>query len=687
MEPNGNVTSCQTKTAIDLKKGIPTGAVDETGDADGNGIRFRTLAMSVMRVEITFTGVSDADANSASITAISTWVATTIGPKALKVLKTPTAITATRDVTTLADGDDAGEPARWEPKRGVIDGQGCIEDGCLKYKQPYYVWTRLIRGDKHNRGGMIYFEWRGNNGDVIAGFILGWVLLLFIIMIVGFLLKNNYQRPLNGPISPVAEFLQPFFPIQFRLYWGQLVINIWIIGWCLLCFFYVWNHATINNLVGKVSRGIGGVVAALLILQLFPVSRHSLLLWVFGIPFERALAFHRRIGGWIWMCTLAHFIAIFADHMRYYRLGSPNYRTESYDNRDSANRAAKLAFERLFRWEIGYPHGPPAAGFIAFCAMSIMTLFALPYFRRNYWNVFVLTHCLYLVVYVFSWIHYPSVMVYSSVPVALYVADLLSRYIMSTCAISSRIVSCHKRYGGVTKLIIRKKDFHFEPLQYVLIKIPSISSLEWHPFSISSRAETDGDYTEFSVHIKSNLKDSWTEAVSKGDLSGAEIMVQGPFGNPSIPVNKYKDIILCTGGVGITPALSLAQFVCSKNTTTNPDESMQVQLVWSGRGDSAFATFGEELAAIHKLDLENVMLTLHNTAAGCSKEISVPLNDKEEGNYILPVKVGRPDFESIFDLAGSRTAVFACGPPPMVRSVEIAAYKRGLDFHCEVFEF
>ena len=711
------------------------GAAAPTG-GDADGARASVLATATMRVEVTITSMTRTSVNAAATQSVQQWSSTTVGgltvtknpavltlntnSRAVDVLQAdggaaPPTTTSTADggaaaTTTTADGGAAATttadggattaaaaggdgapatPTRWEPKRGVIDGQGCIEDGCTGYRQPYFLWTRLIKGNKNTLGGMVYFEWRGNNGDVLMYLIMCWVILLFLMALIGFLMKNKYQKPLNGPLSPMLEMVDQYLPLQLRFYWGTLMMNLWIIGWCLLCFFYVWNHATINNLVGKTSRGIGGVVAGLLVLQLFPVSRHSVLLWCIGIPFERALAFHRRIGGWIWVLTVCHFIGMFADHMRYYRQGTPVYSTQTYTNPENANEAARLSFERMFRWEIGFPHGPPAAGFISWCALTIVCLGALPYIRRNYWNVFVLSHLMYIVVYVMAWIHYPSLMIYCGIPVILYAVDLMSRHIHAGCVGTATIKEHEPRKGGITKLTISMRSFSFEPTQYVLVKIPSISSLEWHPFSISSRGATEDGMTTFSIHMKANGPDSWTAAVANKDLSGEKIVVQGPFGNSALPrLSKlvgYDKIVMCTGGVGITPALSLLEKAVRRKTT--PDGAVQVELVWSGRGADAFECFGPELANCHAKADDSVTLTLHNTADDAAKFVDVMLPDSEDPTYSLPVLSGRPDYAGIFDGCGSKTAVFACGPAPMVRAVEEAAYAKGFDFHAEVFEF
>ena len=54
---------------------------------------------------------------------------------------------------------------------------------------------------------------------------------------------------------------------------------------------------------------------------------------------------------------------------------------------------------------------------------------------------------------------------------------------------------------------MKKRDFKMAPGQYVLIQCPSISTLEWHPFTLTSAPQDD----YFSVHIRA--AGDWTEAL------------------------------------------------------------------------------------------------------------------------------------------------------------------------------
>ena len=57
----------------------------------------------------------------------------------------------------------------------------------------------------------------------------------------------------------------------------------------------------------------------------------------------------------------------------------------------------------------------------------------------------------------------------------------------------------------VLELQMHKHGFSMEVGQYIFVNCPSISSLEWHPFTLTSAPEEDF----FSIHIRA--VGDWTE--------------------------------------------------------------------------------------------------------------------------------------------------------------------------------
>eukprot|EP01059_Diplonema_ambulator_P010810 TRINITY_DN2083_c0_g1_i2.p2 TRINITY_DN2083_c0_g1~~TRINITY_DN2083_c0_g1_i2.p2 ORF type:complete len:363 (+),score=108.80 TRINITY_DN2083_c0_g1_i2:54-1142(+) len=340
---------------------------------------------------------------------------------------------------------------------------------------------------------------------------------------------------------------------------------------------------------------------------------------------------------------------------------------------------------------------------------TLMAVTSLSWVRRNHWYVFAVTHSLYAVVFPMAWIHYPSLMIFMVVPLCLYLLDLFMREASAYCT-ATRLVAADAR-PGVTKLTIARRGFAFKPLQYVLLNLSFdgegsdglACSQQWHPFSIASGPREGGEQgeTEFTVFIKDQGEGAarFTHLVQKVTPDWT-VRVQGPFGAPSVPFTSggYERIVLCTGGVGITPALSFVDSLVNSVGTSEPVNEGVVLFVWSGRGAAGFAPFGKELAQLHRASVDakgncTVQWELHNTEKdlgdGAAEEhVPIDLDSEEDPVYKLPVKRGRPSWEKLLsECKGKKTAVFACGPPQLVDEAEQAAYAHGADFHKEVFMF
>ena len=97
---------------------------------------------------------------------------------------------------------------------------------------------------------------------------------------------------------------------------------------------------------------------------------------------------------------------------------------------------------------------------------------------------------------------------------------------------------------NVTELRL-SRVFEFSAGDYVLINIPRISLLEWHPFTISSPPQ----YEMFSLHVKNS--GGWSEALYR---LATRSQLGGPrqFGN-----NKIKPAVdnFIEGLSSVSPAL------------------------------------------------------------------------------------------------------------------------------------
>ncbi|KAJ1737629.1 hypothetical protein LPJ72_000326 [Coemansia sp. Benny D160-2] len=122
----------------------------------------------------------------------------------------------------------------------------------------------------------------------------------------------------------------------------------------------------------------------------------------------------------------------------------------------------------------------------------------IPYIRRRFYEVFYLMHHLFLPCIVLLFIHGSarSFQWYLIGPGVIYVVDRAYRLVRSR-AKRPRILSVIQHPSSVIEIKIEKRGMRFQVGQYIYLNVPSISWLEWHPFTLTSAPEED----ELSVHI------------------------------------------------------------------------------------------------------------------------------------------------------------------------------------------
>lgn len=130
--------------------------------------------------------------------------------------------------------------------------------------------------------------------------------------------------------------------------------------------------------------------------------------------------------------------------------------------------------------------------------------------------------------------------------------------------------------GNVFKLTV-PKTFEYKAGQYAEIKVPSISKLQWHPFTIASAPH------EKSITFYIKESGDWTSALKKklealenyGNLrtgEGLRIQFRGPYGAPAQHVGQFRSIVLISAGIGGTPFLSIVKDAVNAITKSVAEE-------------------------------------------------------------------------------------------------------------------
>ncbi|KAJ1723499.1 hypothetical protein LPJ53_002156 [Coemansia erecta] len=130
--------------------------------------------------------------------------------------------------------------------------------------------------------------------------------------------------------------------------------------------------------------------------------------------------------------------------------------------------------------------------------LAALFLSAIPVVRRKFHEVFYWMHHLFVPILILIFVHgsATSFQWYIIGPGAVYIIDRLYRFFRSRFR-HPRILSVIQHPSNVIELKIERRGMKFEVGQYIYLNIPSISRLEWHPFTLTSAPEDD----EISVHI------------------------------------------------------------------------------------------------------------------------------------------------------------------------------------------
>lgn len=302
--------------------------------------------------------------------------------------------------------------------------------------------------------------------------------------------------------------------------------------------------------------------------------------------------------------------------------------------------------------------------------------------------------------------------------VGLWLLDLLVRasYVRFT-----RSYTKTARIDALPADVIRitmPKSFEYQGGQYSFLCIPALSAFEWHPFSISSAPHEP--FITYHVRVLGD----WTQRlyVQAAVESEVSILVDGPYGSPTVDLDKYEYFLLVSGGVGVTPL----QAVCNQLTHEHEERGRplkKVYFIWAVRDQTLISALhpkdelGAENDPCRTSFVPNLVQSTRTSSSACSSDQSTMKEDPllETQYYLtqgLPSRMtvlnqidadfreGRPDlpaeFRRMHDAAAAngraRVAAMVCGPQKMIDEVRRLCLTESsssvtFDFHGETFDF
>ena len=250
-------------------------------------------------------------------------------------------------------------------------------------------------------------------------------------------------------------------------------------------------------------------------------------------------------------------------------------------------------------------------------------------------------------------------------------------------------------------------NFEFEAGQYIMIAIPKLSYTQFHPFTISSSPHQD----TVTLHMKALGR--WTKklvTLAKGNHE-VSFLMEGPYGKLMVELEnqeRYKMVLMISGGIGVTPMHSIANSLLYQRDTENR-EIKKMHFVWAVRSLDMLKVMqdtGDRGSDDGSSILDQKLMVNEDGSGGDDVELSVYLtkNTLALTENMDRVKTGRPNFDQIFQDMKNKAveegeafvAVCVCGPEVMVDACRDACrrYSDGVckggvtfDFHEETFEF
>ena len=343
-------------------------------------------------------------------------------------------------------------------------------------------------------------------------------------------------------------------------------------------------------------RGLGQLAILFLSLLLLPVGRQSVVVTVLGVSRDGLLWFHRAVGYAMLAATLGHIIAFYFSYAEYGLL---------WHNLNSIPTI--VGHKGVFD-----DYTVTLATWTTWFLLIAMGVFALRPVRRRCYELFYYTHL------AATYMTLPAMLFHASAGwmymlpgLTVFLADQLVRVWQRSAVV--RVVHARTISEDTVELAFsvpgRWDMRRVHPGQYVLVCVPELTALQWHPFTLTSVVDDCGDGgdgagvavsttgTVFYLHIKSMGPRTWTGRLHDMVRCGQvfSVGVEGPCGTP-VDYSRYDDVVLVAGGIGAAPCVSvygslLRAYLCGRDGACVP----RVRMVWSTRSASLVGAVADML--------------------------------------------------------------------------------------------
>lgn len=487
-------------------------------------------------------------------------------------------------------------------------------------------------------------------------------------------------------------------------------------------------------LQATVGRGLGTLAAAGFCVVLVPVSRFSLWPRLLGVSYERAVTWHRLLGVWTLAASGVHGVLMINDY------DVPEIFSTTHS---------------CYGWGNFW-------GTLCGAAAALLLVLSAGPVRRRAYRLFHVAHILLAPAVIVSACLHVTDMVYWVVPPVILevtcnvVARLVERrraggaeLLSATTFANSRFLKLRLRAPHICATLDRRQrqsGWAAGPPSalgswiYVSMRGEGwAEAVDPHPFSIAGLGPATD---ELSLLVKVNAREScWTEQLLRMVKSGEDrpsdvgsmgagllsaptnrlrLCVEGPYGAPSLPLDRCSTLVCVGGGIGVTPLLPILTLSAHEDRSEDIDqqpvlrrehclrELRRLVFVWVVRDMADFECAADILAGVavsqQQQQQTNTERALHprvDVHLHCTRTVGGQDEDATVAGH--PVRQGRPDISVLIHDAhadstrslkepGAQVApnviptmAFVCGPSSLVSQVHDAGESCKVAVHDETF--
>ncbi|KAL9009896.1 MAG: hypothetical protein Q9173_005113 [Seirophora scorigena] len=537
----------------------------------------------------------------------------------------------------------------------------------------------------------------------------------------------GYQRQPSWLSKQVAPS-----KILFNILFHGLHIGLFVYGW--------WKQASDERLAGLntltfsvwLSRGAGLALSVDGAIIVLPMCK-NILRWIRPkirwLPLDESQWFHRQVAYSLLFWTIVH---VAAHYVNFFNVERSQIRKES-------------------AVEIHYTQVGGITGHVMLICMLLMFTTAHAKIRQQSYETFWYTHHLFVPFLLALYTHATGCFVrdtpkpyspfagspfwnhcigyegwrWELIGGGLYLLERVYREIRSRQP--AKITKIVRHPYDAIEIQFSKPSMKYKPGQWLMINLPSVSTTQWHPFTITScpfdpyvsvHVRQVGDWTR-DLGDALGCGPAQSKELDTLDPSGVyeialqnhqtmpSIRIDGPYGAPAEDVFDNEIAVLIGTGIGITPWASILKNIWHLRGGPNPPTRLRrVEFIWVCKDTSSFEWFqallssleqqsqdaasysgsGPEFLRIHtyltqRLDMDTTT-NIYLNSVGTAKD---PLTElRTRTNF------GRPDFKRLFGamrdgiidgnymggLEGSLktdVGVYFCGPNNAARDIKRAA--------------